>query len=160
MRHELLVFLGYFLFLAFFISVFTLYRQLILDEYALSPFKYGYGIIEALILAKVIMIGQMFGLGQKLFQDRSLIIPTLYKTALFSVFVLFFSLLEHFVVGYFAGEKMDAVYHKILNAGIYEILAKVLIMGFVFIFFFAFLELGRVLGETKLFNLFFRRNHD
>jgi hypothetical protein len=157
-KQELLIYWGYSLFLAFFITVFTLYRQLVLDEYSLSTYKYGYGIIEALILAKVIMIGQAFGLGQRLFRDCSLIIPTLYKTGIFSLFVLFFSVLEHFVLGYFAGEKMDVIYHKIMNVGIYEILARVLIMAFVFFFFFAFLELGRVLGETKLFNLFFRRN--
>lgn len=155
-KHEFYVFLSYFLFLAFFISVFILYKQLILSEYALSTYKYSYGLVEALVLAKIIMIGEALKLGER-FSYRSLIIPSLYKTVIFSLFVLFFSVLEHFVIGYFTGDNMRVVFQNLLNEGIYEVLARVLIMAFVFLFFFAFLELGSVLGETKLFNLFFRR---
>src|SRR6516164_11661346 len=49
---------------AVFISFLT-YRRLISREFGVTSFHYGFAIIEALIVAKVILIGKAIGIGRK-----------------------------------------------------------------------------------------------
>ena len=144
------------LFLMLFSAVFTIYQQLLIDHFDLNVVRQGFGIIESLVLAKIIMIGQFLHLGEG-YEKRSLIIPTLYKTFIFSLFVFAFGVLEHFVLGYFHHKTFETTYQELISKGLPIILGKVLIKSFVFLFLFAFLEIGRFMGEDKLFDLFFRR---
>lgn len=153
---EMHLFMIYSLFLALFFTSLTMYKRLILGEYSISYFHYGSGLIQALILSKIILIGESLQLGEKL-SDKPLIIPTLYKTVLFSILVLIFTIIEHFVIGYFHGIGFTSLYQELLTKGLDEILAKVLVVFFVFILFFAFLETSWALGDGKLINLFFTR---
>ena len=54
--------------------------------------------IEALILAKVVMIGDVLRLGRRL-EHKPLIYSTLLKTVVFTIFVAAFTLLEHVIQG-------------------------------------------------------------
>ena len=155
LKHELHLYIFYTLFLFVFFCAFNLYRRLILMEYPISQLHYGYAFIESLILAKIILLGQTFGLGER-FDNKPLIIPTVYKTIVFTLFVMAFGVLEHFLMGFVHHESAKVLYHKLFERGIYEILARDLVMLFVFILFFALLEIDRVMGEGKLFALFFR----
>lgn len=158
-KDELRRFLSYSAFFTLFFWAFAIYRNLILEEYAISYLHYSYAFVESMILAKIIILGQVFGLGER-FANKPLIIPTLYKTCVFSLFVLAFSILEHFVVGFFLGKRMSDITHELLSKGLDRILASLLVMFFVFVLFFAFLEIGRVMGDNRLFNLFVKRRHD
>lgn len=149
----------YALFFALFFTAFTIYRQLILEEYINAYWNLGSGIIQALIIAKLIILGEMLHLGKK-YENAPLIIPTIFKAVLFSIFVLILTVLEHFIVGYFTGKTASTVYHHLLENGIYEILARVYVMFFVFVLFFAFKETGRVIGDRRLYELFFRKGKD
>ena len=53
-----------FLYLAFFLVAFAWYRRLILAEYDVLYVGHWMPLVEAAILAKVIMIGDMFGFGR------------------------------------------------------------------------------------------------
>ena len=44
-----------FVYLAVFLGAFSTYRRLLLAQYQISYFHYGYTVIEALVLAKVIV---------------------------------------------------------------------------------------------------------
>jgi hypothetical protein len=50
------------------------YRRLTLAEFGLTYLHYGFAFIEALIIAKVILIGDAFRLGRR-FEDRLLSFP-------------------------------------------------------------------------------------
>ena len=154
--HEFRLFIFNALFLSIFFTTFTAYRRLILGEYAISYVHYGYGIAESLILSKIILLGQHFKLGER-FGNQPLIIPTLYKTLVFGIFVLFFSVLEIFVVGLIHGKHLLSIYQEITYTSVNEIIAKVLVMSLVLALFFAFLEIGRSLGSDNLYNLFFHK---
>lgn len=143
------------IFLTLLSFAFSAYRRMISHQYNI-PFHFGFGFIESLILGKVIMLGQFLKLGER-FETKSLIIPTLYKTFVFTLFVFVFSILEHFIVGAFHGRSFFLMYQDLLSQSIWIILCKTLIQFFVFIFLFAFIELASVFGEDKLFDLFFRR---
>jgi hypothetical protein len=155
-KEEFRIFWAIAIYLALMFSAFLTYRRLTLSESGVTYLHYGAGIIEALILAKVILIGQAFRLGKR-FEDEPLIVSVLVKTLLFGAFVAVFSVIEHVIEGLVHHETWDAIARHLFNAGRDEILAKTLVMMITFIPFFAFWETDRVLGEGKLFALFFRK---
>jgi hypothetical protein len=143
------------LYLAVFFGAFAWYRRLILAGYEISYLNYGAAVIEALIMAKVILIGQALGLSRG-FEDRPLIFPTLYKAVLFSLFVGVFAVVEHLVTGLVRGKSLEVELNDLLSEGKYEMLARCMVTFLAFIPFFAVQELAQVLGEGKLRTLFFR----
>jgi hypothetical protein len=153
-RRETKEFVTIYLYLVLLIGAFTTYRWLLMAEYHVGYFVYGYALVEALILAKVIIVGESLGIGKK-FADKPLIFPTLYKTMLFALCVLVLAILERLIKGFFHRENVTRVFQEVIH-GRYEILCRVLIMFVAFIPFFAFRETMRVLREVKLFDLFFR----
>ena len=142
-------------YLACFFGLFTWYRRFILAEYQISYVNYGVSLIEALVLAKVILIGDVLRLGRGL-DDKPLIVPTLYKAVVFSLWVGLFSVLEHTIGGLLRGHGLAGGVEELMRTGKYELLARCLITFVAFVPFFAFKELGRVLGEDNMRTLFFR----
>ena len=140
-------------------AAFTQYRRFVLAAYDITYTNYGVALIEALILAKVIMIGAVFRLGRGL-EQKPLIYPTLLKTVVFSLFVGVFTLIEHGIKGLWRGKGLAGGLVDLLGKGHHELLAGCLVTFVAFIPFFAFRELGRVLGEDKIRVLFFRRRND
>jgi hypothetical protein len=154
--HEVVEYLTNFIFLALIFVAFTWYRRLILAEYHIRYLHYGISVVEALVLAKIVMIGNILGIGRRL-EDRPLVFPTVYKAFTFSLWVAAFGVLEHIVDGLVRGEGLTGGVQALARQGKYELLAKSLVMFFAFLPFFAFREIERVMGEGTLRTLFFRR---
>jgi hypothetical protein len=146
-----------FVYLAVFLGAFAWYRRFVLAEYQITYLHFGTAIIEALILAKVILIGDALGLGRG-DENKPLIYPTLRKAVVFSCFVGVFAIVEHMVDGLIHGKGFAGGLAELWSEGKYEIFSRCLITFFAFIPFFAFRELGMLLGEGKLRALFFRGN--
>jgi hypothetical protein len=144
------------LYLAVVFSLFSWYRRLILAHYEIKYLNYGVALIEALVLAKVIMIADVMGLSRGLFRKKPLIYPTLYKSLVFTVFVALFVAVEDTIGGLFKGQGLTGWFLELEGKGKFEFLAHSLMIFFVFIPFFAFKELGKEMGEGKLGQLFFR----
>jgi hypothetical protein len=116
---------------------------------------YGFAVIKALILAKVIWLGELFGLGRNR-GKRPLIYSTLWKTFLFTALVGLFALVEHMVTGLVHGVGVTGGLNELWHVGKFELLARSLVAFCAFIPFFAFRELGNVIGRSKIRELFFR----
>src|SRR5215469_12148796 len=144
------------IYLAVMLSAFTWYRRFILSESGISYFHYWSSIITALILAKVILIGQALGLGRR-YEGSTLILSVLFKALVFGVFIAIFGMLEHLIEGLLHRETWDQIAHSLVSAGRGEILARTVMMIVTLIPFFAFWETDRVLGDHKLFGLFFHK---
>ena len=144
-----------FLYLSVFFCTFLSYRRLVLHEVGIVYFHYGFALLKALVLAKVILLGQGVKFGRK-YDDRVLIVSTCFKVVLFRIFYLAFEILEH-VIGSLLHHKtvMDAL-HEMIGVGRDELLARTLVILFALFPFFAFTEVGRVLGEGRLYEMFFR----
>lgn len=140
-------------------ATFTEYRRLLLEAHDITYTNYGVAVIEALILGKVIMIGEVVRLGRR-FEQQPLIYPTLYKTLVFTAFVGVFKVIEHMIKGLWHGEGIRAGFIELSEKGSDELLANSLVVFAAFLPFFAVKELGRVLGESKIQALFFRRRTD
>lgn len=155
--HELQQYLTYTAFLLILFFAFTSYERVLLGQLDFYYFPYGFCVIKALIMAKVIMIGEAMNLGEK-YSTQPLIIPVIYKTILFCLFMLFLSIAEELIKGWIAGQSMEQVYDLFVRKNLSITLARSMIMFFIFVFFFSVLETSRALGGDKLFNMFFRKS--
>lgn len=137
-------------------AAFTQYRRLLLAAHGIIYTDYWFALIKALILAKVIMIGAVLRLGRGLDQ-KPLIYPTLYKTAVFTLFLAIFTVLENVIKVLRKGTGFTRDLVELLGKGPNEFLANSLVVFVAFIPFFGVKELGRVLGKDKMRALFFRK---
>jgi hypothetical protein len=153
--HELLHYWMNVAYLAIFFGAFAWYRRFVLAEYHISYFHYGSAIIEALVLAKVILVGDALGLNRG-YENKPLIYPTLHKAVVFSIFVGIFAIDEHVVEGLIHGKGVAGGLAALWSEGRDEIISRCIVTFFAFIPFFAFRELALVLGQGKLRRLFFR----
>ena len=154
--HELIEYWINFAYLAFFLVAFIWYRRLVLAEYQVQYTDYWFPVIEAAVLAKVIMIGDYLRLGRGL-EQKPLILPALYRTVMFSVWVGFFSVLEGTIRGLLHGKGLASGIEEIASRGWDELLSRCVVIFVAFIPFFSFKELERVMGPEKLRALFWRR---
>jgi hypothetical protein len=140
-------------------AAFTQYRRLVLAAHGIWYTNYWFAVIEALVLGKVIMIGEALHLGRR-YNQKPLIYPILYNTVVFTIFVGLFTMVEHEVKGLWQGKEFAEGFIDFFGKGSHEILANSLIVFVTFVPFFAFRQLRRVLGEGKLWELFFKKSAD
>lgn len=153
-RQELQIYLIYTIFLTLLFSAFLSYERILLGKASSYYLPYGYCFIRALIMAKIIMIGEALKLGER-FPNAPLIIPVLYKTIVFCLFLLIFHISEELIVGLIRGENIEQIY--LTFTGHLDIfLAQLTIMFFTYILFFSVLGISSVLGKDVLWNIFFR----
>ena len=150
--HELWELAWVFLYLAFFFCSLELYSVLLLRDFHVKYLNFGFALINALVIAKVILLGEYARIGRK-YEERPLILSAAYKAILFVVLVFVFHLVEDLVKrllhnGHFAGALAQVRVNDLLGRGI--------IVFCTFLPLFAFRELRRVLGEKKFMDLFFR----
>jgi hypothetical protein len=146
------------LYLWLFLGLFTVYRRLVVAETGTVYLHYGIALIEAMVIAKVVLIGRMFGFSRR-FEDRALIVPVIYKSALFGLLVMLFGVVEHLVTGWIHKQGLLGGLSEIAAVGVYELAARALMLIVAFVPFFAFAELGRLLGMKKLAAMFFSKPH-
>lgn len=151
--HQAKEFLWVFAYLWLCFGLLVLYKSMILADYDIDFAAHGFALVKALVLGKVILIAKDLHLGEG-HKDRPLIYPTLYKSVLFFVVLVLFSLFEEVV--------RDLLHDKTIGESLAEIggkspvmLTNGMLMFVVLIPFFAFQEIGGVLGENKLSQLFF-----
>lgn len=139
-----------------FLGSFTVYRRLILAETGVAYLHYGVALIEAMVIAKVVLVGRVFGFSRR-FDDQPLWMPVLYKSTVFAALVMLFGVVERVVSGLIHHQGVQGGLHEIAEVGAYEIGARALMLTVAFIPFFAFSEIGRVLGRERLGAMFFAR---
>ena len=119
-KEEFKVFWVIAIYLALMFSAFFTYRRLTLHESGITYLHYGAGVIEALILAKVILIGRALGLGRR-FEEKPLIVSVLFKAVIFGAFVGVFSVIEHVIDGLAHHETWDVIAQHLFSGGRDEI---------------------------------------
>jgi hypothetical protein len=151
--HEAKDFFWIFMYLWLCFGLFVLYKSLILAEQHIDYTGYGL-VVKALVLGKVILVAEGLHLAER-HKEKPLIYPTLYKSSVFFVILVLFSVLEEVVRGFFEHKPIVESLSDIGGGSLPAILARGLIMFVVLVPFCAFREIGRVLGENKLYHLFF-----
>ena len=150
--HELVQFVAIFLYLAFFFCALATYSMLLLKEFRVSYFTYGFALVNALVIAKVILIGEYAHLGKK-HEAKPLLLAAIHKAFLFTLLVFAFHVVQ---------EVIRLLVHRgniataLRDIRIDDLLGRSLVVFCTFIPLFAFRELQRVLGEENFRALFFR----
>lgn len=143
--HEFEEFVGIFLYIAFFLCAVATYRMLLLNELHISYFAYGTAVINALVIAKIILIGEYAHLGKR-YESKPLLVSSIHKAILFSLLVFAFHIAEEVIKKLAHGESVAGALHTVR---IDDLIARSLIIFCTFIPFFAFREFNRVLGDNK-----------
>jgi hypothetical protein len=156
--HEMREYLvmAFYLFVVF--SLFLLYKSVILAEHHISFAPHGFALINALALAKVMLVAQELHLGDR-FRDAPLIYPTLLKAFVFTVVLACFKIAEDATVGMFHGKSFHESLADLAGGSWSGILCLTLMLFVVLIPFFGFTELRRVFGEERLMRVFFGPRH-
>ena len=151
-KHEFEEFTAIFLYLAFFFCALSTYRTLLLNKYDISYFNYGAALLNALIIAKVILIGEYARLGKR-HENKPLFLSSLYKAFLFSTLVFAFHVVEEMVKRLIHGEGFTGSFHEVR---LDELASRTVVIFSTFLPLFAFRELQRVMGEDKFRDLLFK----
>lgn len=156
--HEVNEYLINVVYLSLFFGAFAIARRLTLEQYNIYLDDTFVGLIKALIIAKVIMLGAFMKISHK-FENMPLLIPIIYKTILFVLLVVVFDLLEAYIHAWIELKDMQAAWNEL----IYHHFDKMRIGGLImisvaFLPFFALKEISRVLGPQVFRKLFFKKS--
>lgn len=137
-------------------GLYVLDETVILGKEHIGFSSQGFAIINALVLAKVLLIAEDTGFARR-FEDRPLIYPILYKALAFSILFLVFHVCESILVGLWHGKSLVQSFPQFGDGTSRAFLCVVAILFVSLIPFFAFREIGRVIGEDELWTLMFKR---
>lgn len=152
--HELkeLIVLTAYLYVAFGAIIF--YKSAVLRGVGIDAAPWGLAIIKALLVAKFILLGRAARIGER-FQDKPLIWPTLYKSAIFLGVVWILTVIEEAVVALLHGRSVMEAIAGIGGGTPLQLIATLVLVFFIFCPYFAIGSLREVMGEHSLGELFF-----
>src|SRR5215472_19213474 len=101
---------------------FSTYRMLLQGRFREGSFEYGTALINALILSKIVLIGEYLRLGKRQ-ENRPLIYSTVYKSLVFTLLVAMFHVLEEAIRGLLHGEGLRGAFAALRDRSIAEVLA-------------------------------------
>lgn len=158
LQREFVKFGKIFVYLAVFFCVFAWYGRLVRADAHLATDDLWVPLIEAAVLAKVILLLDLCRFGSRL-EHRPLIVPTLYRAAAFGVGIAVFGLLEHTVRGLIQGHGMLYGVQTLTRTDWHELLARTLVKLVALLPLVAIGELDRALGPGALGRLFLKDSH-
>jgi hypothetical protein len=150
--HEFKELLVIFLYLAFFFCALVTYNMLLLNEFHVKYWNYTFALINALVITKVIMIGEYARVGRK-YEGGALFLSVIWKALLFGLLVFAFHVVEETIKRLLHGADISRATREIR---LDELLGRSIVVFCTFIPLFAFREFRRVLGEDKFHTLFFK----
>jgi hypothetical protein len=143
-------------FLGLFFFSFATYKMYLLHESRSAQFVYVTALINTLVVAKVILLGDFIRVG-KMRDHRPLIESAIYKAAFFAALVAAFHWVEEFVKEAIHTRNFADTLHETLQATSWPLLGLMVICFCLFIPFFSLWEVRRVMGEEEFTELFLRR---
>lgn len=140
------------------LSLFEIHRFVVLREFhlqSLSGYRLGFAAVNALIIGKAILIGEVFHLGER-FSAKCVAFTTLFKSAVFAAFLVCFEIVEGVIVGLIHGKSVLASIPTLGGGGLEGMLLSGVMAFVVLIPLFLLMDMERVLGKDKLHSLIFQ----
>jgi hypothetical protein len=91
--HEFRELVALSLYLGFFFCALAAYRMLLLNEYHVKSLTFAFALLNALVVAKVIMIGELAKVGKR-HESKPLFVSAIWKAFVFGLLVLVFHFVE------------------------------------------------------------------
>jgi hypothetical protein len=151
-RRALLRFLALFLYLWVLFILFDIHQFLILSEHAIPPGRWGIGLVNALVLAKVMIVADELDMGAR-FRSRILLVPILMRSLLFATLFIVVDVLEKILIGAWHHRTLAESIPTYGVGGLAGSVLIALIVAFSLVPFFAFDEIDRALGRGRLWPL-------
>ena len=145
-------FLIIFLYLWVVFGLLSIHKSVVLSQHHLDYPEHAFAIINAFIFAKVLLIGEHFGLGTR-FSTKPLIYPILHKCFIFTVVLICFDIVESVLVGLWHGNTVAKSLPAMGGGSLKGILSVGIMCFIVLLPFFGFREIGRVIGHRELRSL-------
>jgi len=144
-KHELKELLVIFSYLAFFFCALVTYSMLLLNEYHVKYWNYAFALINALVITKVIMIGEYAKVGKR-YEAGALVVSAIWKALVFGLLVFAFHVVEEVIKRLIHGDDMAIAAR---NIRFDELGGRCIVVFCAFIPLFAFREFRRVMGEDE-----------
>lgn len=149
-RHFVVLFL--YLWLLF--GLFALDETVVARQHSLSFLPHGFALINALVLAKVMLVTEGLDLARWL-RARPAAWTILYESALCSVLFICFHIIEEMAIGLFRGTGIAAGVPSIGGGGLPGLLVVALILFVSLLPFFAFKNVTRAIGARRMKEILF-----
>jgi len=151
-KHELREMTWLFLYLAFFFCALIAYDMFLLNQYEVEYWNFGFALLNAAVITKVIMIGEYAKLGKR-HEDKSVFVSAIWKAFVFGLLVFAFHIIEEIVKRLIHGAEIaKASSHLRLD----QMAGRSIVVFCTFIPLFAFRELRRVMGDDEFRKLMFQ----
>ena len=154
-KHELRDMLELFLYLAFFFCAIAIYRMLLLDEHGVKSWNIGFALINALVITKVIMIGEYAKLGRR-HESKPIFVAAVWKAFLFCLLVFVFHAVEEVIKRLIHGADFARASREIRFD---ELGGNAVVVFCTFVPLFAFREFRRVMRPEQFYALVFGRGN-
>lgn len=129
-------------------GVLVLHESVVLSRHGLNSHFYGLAFVNAWILAKVMLVAE--GLDARPhFQGRPLALPIALRSAGFAVLLVCAYALEETLINLWKGHRLVEALPAV-GGGVRGLAVMTVIMAIALVPYFAWRELGRVLGREKL----------
>ncbi len=149
--HELKDYFAISAYLAVLFCAMAAYTMLLARQFDdVSPLNFTFALINALVIGKVILLGEMLHLGRRA-ETLPLYQSALIKALLFGILIFLFHLIEEFIKRLIHHEPTGTVLERL---DLEQLAARSIIILIALVPLFAFRELSRVLGESRLHALF------
>jgi len=151
-KHELWEMLWLFLYLAFFFCALVAYDTLLLNQYEVEYWNFGFALLNAAVITKVIMIGEYAKLGAR-HESKALFISVMWKSLVFGLLVFAFHLVEELIKRLIHGANIEAASRHLRFD---QFAGRSIVVICTFIPLFAIREFRRVMGEEEFNKLVFQ----
>jgi hypothetical protein len=152
-KHELWEMIWLFLYLAFFFCALAAYDLLLLKQYEAGYWNFGFAVLNALVVMKVIMIGEYAKVG-RMHENKGVFVSAVWKALVFGLLVFAFHIVEELVKRLIHGSELARASQEIR---LDQLAARTIVVFCTFIPLFAFREFQRVMGEEPFHALVFEK---
>lgn len=146
---EMKRFLVMFFYLWLLLGLFVINEKVTLRQHGIDFAPHGFAFINALVLAKVMLVAEDLNLGARL-QARPLIYPIVTEALILAILFIAFHVVEQMVIGLVGGESVAASVPAIGGGGLVGLACVALILFVSLIPYFAFRRVSRELGPGKM----------
>lgn len=148
LKEELIKLFWTFLYLFLLFGMLVLFRHVILHQHGISDIKYGVAALNALIFAKVILIGDWLKIGTRS-DSQPMLFSVIAKAAAFAALFIVFHYVEDAIVGLFHDKAVADMARADAQELRVAMVASVIFFVALIPFFF-FREVSRELGSARM----------
>ena len=149
--------LAMFLYLYVVFALFSLHEYIVLKQHQIPFTHLGFALVNALVLAKVMLVAQDMHLGRFL-EERPLVYAVAGKSVLFALVMIATRVAEGVLAGVWHGLPLPDAFHHFVRVGLLGLVAFSVILSVTLVPFFAVRELARIPGGRQIYALMTRRD--